>query len=134
MTDNDNLSDDMLWGAGAIAKYLKRTERQVRYFEEKGLLPISRVGRGLVARKSALNDHFKQLESSLSKQARKSCRLPASSRDWWQSWGVQRLCLRLLGRESQRLLSPPPAQRLLPAPRQADANGGTRMTLSSASW
>jgi hypothetical protein len=54
----DQLATDLLWGAKAIASYLGLEERQAFYIAESGCLPIMRVGRKLVASKSALARHF----------------------------------------------------------------------------
>lgn len=49
------LRDDLLIGAAAIARYSGLSERQVYHFIGRGELPVRRLGRLLVARKSELD-------------------------------------------------------------------------------
>jgi hypothetical protein len=58
MAVKDDLADDLLDGAASIANYTGYSERRVRYAEEKGLLPIFRIGSRLTARKSELSQHL----------------------------------------------------------------------------
>ncbi|HCR65612.1 MAG TPA: hypothetical protein DIW38_03745 [Oceanicaulis sp.] len=56
---------DYLWGAKAIAEYLGLSERQVRYAEERGELPIGRSCGKLFASKRLLDGHLEELASGL---------------------------------------------------------------------
>lgn len=60
---------DYLWGAKAIAEYLGLTERQVRYAEERGELPIGRSGGKLFTKKQILDDHLMGLATELNQWA-----------------------------------------------------------------
>ena len=53
-----DLTDDLIWGAEAIGKVIKRRPRQVVYMLEKGLLPAKKVGRLWVSTRSSLERHF----------------------------------------------------------------------------
>jgi hypothetical protein len=53
MTSSDNL-DAPLWGAAAICKYAGLTERQFYHKAERGLLPVSKVGRTFVTTRRRL--------------------------------------------------------------------------------
>jgi hypothetical protein len=57
------LNDDLIWGAGAIAKALNQKPRQVYYQLERGLLPAGRQGDKWVASRRALQEHFARLTS-----------------------------------------------------------------------
>ncbi len=65
-----NLSEDLLVGASEIAQFVfanddKSSRRRVYHLAEKKVLPIHRQpGLGLIARKSALQAHFTQLDKS----------------------------------------------------------------------
>lgn len=52
--DNDNLADDVLKGADAIAAFLGEDKRAVFYQIANGKLPHYRVGQNIRARKSSL--------------------------------------------------------------------------------
>jgi hypothetical protein len=52
MTDAE--LDAPLWGATAISKETRLTERQVYHKAEKGLLPVTKVGRVLVTTRRRL--------------------------------------------------------------------------------
>ena len=55
ITSLDNLKDDMLWGADAVAAFLGRSPRTVFLWVETGRFPYSKLGKGgIVARKSVL--------------------------------------------------------------------------------
>lgn len=54
---------DYLWGAKAIAEHLGLSERQVRYAEERGELPIGRSCGKLFASKRLLDGHLEELAS-----------------------------------------------------------------------
>jgi hypothetical protein len=59
----DTLSDDLLWGAGPIAKDLlgrdtKKNRRKVYHLHQKGLLPTWKEGAEIITRKSLLREHF----------------------------------------------------------------------------
>ena len=51
----NELNEDLLTGAPAIAKYLGWPQRKIYYYAERRQLPIGRVGQTLIARKSELN-------------------------------------------------------------------------------
>jgi|GEM_PF-3979517 len=60
----NNLAEDLLEGANAIAVFLGWTPRQVYNACEKGCLPIHKVpGIGITARKSALLAFFDHLDA-----------------------------------------------------------------------
>jgi hypothetical protein len=54
MTTSDDLADDLLWGCDEIARFIRRTKRQVYHAVSRGHLPVTKVGPILVARKSEL--------------------------------------------------------------------------------
>jgi len=54
-TDN---SLDLLWGADAIAGFIKRTKRQTWHMLERGLLPARKHGKLWTASKADLRAHF----------------------------------------------------------------------------
>lgn len=56
---------DYLWGAKAIAEYLGLTERQVRYAEERGELPIGRSCGRLFASRRILDGYLKGILSGI---------------------------------------------------------------------
>jgi hypothetical protein len=49
---------DLLWGAKAIATFLRTTERKVWYYVECGYLPVKRQGRLITASRSELRKQF----------------------------------------------------------------------------
>jgi hypothetical protein len=52
----NNLPNDILWGCAAIARYIRRSERQTYYLAATGAIPTRKLGpRTLVARKSELD-------------------------------------------------------------------------------
>jgi hypothetical protein len=53
ITEND-AADDMVWGAAAIGKVIRKTERQAFYLLEAGLLPARKIGRQWSASRSRL--------------------------------------------------------------------------------
>jgi hypothetical protein len=55
------LSDDLIWGAEAIAEALNRRVRPVYYQLEKGLIPAGKVGDQWVASRRALQEHFAKI-------------------------------------------------------------------------
>lgn len=62
MTDR-HTPDDFLYGAEAIREFLgKRSTRQIYYLAERGLIPVARLGRELVGRRSRLLAHIDALE------------------------------------------------------------------------
>jgi hypothetical protein len=63
MTKDDQLdhelSDDVLWGADEIARYVKRSKRQVYYLIDKGVLKVRKHSHRIIsARKSELDRTF----------------------------------------------------------------------------
>lgn len=59
----DDLADDLLWGAGPIAKELrgkdtKKNRRWVYHRHQRGLLPTWKEGAEIITRKSLLRQHF----------------------------------------------------------------------------
>ncbi len=63
MQEND-LADDLLEGADAIATFMGWNRRRVYYAAERNLIPIFRVGNRLSARKSTLRRHIGDLEQA----------------------------------------------------------------------
>jgi hypothetical protein len=59
---NENLKDDLLVGAKAIAEDTGLTQRQVFYAAQTKSLPIFRLGTKLAARRSSLRKRIAQLE------------------------------------------------------------------------
>jgi hypothetical protein len=55
------LSDDLLFGAAAIAAFIGRSERAVRHQLDRGTIPHKRMGRLLVGSKSTLRKHFQEV-------------------------------------------------------------------------
>ncbi len=53
MTSHDDL-DRPIWGAENIAKEIGRSTRNVYYMVDRGLLPVSKVGRVLVTTRRRL--------------------------------------------------------------------------------
>jgi hypothetical protein len=56
---NETLASDVLHGVKAMANYIGLEERQVFYAIEAGHLPVSRIGRRIVAFKSVLQRHLR---------------------------------------------------------------------------
>jgi hypothetical protein len=64
---DDPLADDLLLGAGPIAKFLfkeqtTKKKRKVYHLHERGLLPTFHLGAQLAARKSTLRAHIENIE------------------------------------------------------------------------
>lgn len=51
---NDNIADDILKGADAIAEFIGEDRRAVYHAVKKGTIPIFRIGENIRARKSTL--------------------------------------------------------------------------------
>ena len=49
---------DIIWGAKAIGDFIGLNERQVWYLADRGLLPVKRQGRLLIASRSKLREYF----------------------------------------------------------------------------
>jgi hypothetical protein len=59
-----DLADDLLWGAGSIAKALfglnnKKTRRKVYHLHQEDRLPIWKDGPDIISRKSLLDEHYR---------------------------------------------------------------------------
>jgi hypothetical protein len=52
------ISDDLIWGAEAIAETLNQKLRPIYYQLENGLIPAGKIGEKWVASRSALREHF----------------------------------------------------------------------------
>lgn len=61
MAANPTLGDDLLQGAEAIAEYLDIKKRRVFYLVGIGAIPVTRLGRLIVARKSELDRALRAL-------------------------------------------------------------------------
>jgi hypothetical protein len=59
------LSKDLLFGAAPIAKFLGLTERQARHQIDHGQIPVTRMGRLIVASKRVLRRHFSPEEETV---------------------------------------------------------------------
>lgn len=57
-SEHDGEKLDLLWGIKDIATYLGISEREAFYQAERGNLPVTRVGRRIVASKNRLRAHF----------------------------------------------------------------------------
>jgi hypothetical protein len=55
------LTDDLLRGISAIAKFLGETERRTYYLAENRYIPIGKVGITWIASKSALREHYERI-------------------------------------------------------------------------
>jgi hypothetical protein len=66
MTD---LSDDLIWGAEAIAGALNRKVRPVYYQLERGLIPAGKIGDQWVASRQTLREHFAKLTPGVKRSA-----------------------------------------------------------------
>jgi hypothetical protein len=56
ITPEPVLSGDLIWGAQAIADYIKRPVRSVYYLIDRGILPVTKLGpRTIVARASEID-------------------------------------------------------------------------------
>jgi hypothetical protein len=54
--ETDRVTDDLLWGAAAIARYINRDRRAVYYLISKQIIPAKKLGfRTICARKSELD-------------------------------------------------------------------------------
>jgi hypothetical protein len=60
-TPTISLGDDMLYGAGAIAKFLGIARRKAFYLLEQGRIPAGKLDREHVASRTALQAHFAKL-------------------------------------------------------------------------
>jgi hypothetical protein len=54
----ESIADDILRGARAIASFLGEDKRRVFYLAERGIVPIGREGKNLVASKRRLRQHY----------------------------------------------------------------------------
>ncbi|MDV3253689.1 DNA-binding protein [Devosia sp. BK] len=54
MLDTDDISEDLLFGADAIAEFLGTDRRQVYHFHQMQYLPIFRIGSTLCCRRSTI--------------------------------------------------------------------------------
>ena len=54
---HDTITDDILYGSRAIAKFLGCDERKVYYYKRARLLPLGSIGREIIASKKALRQH-----------------------------------------------------------------------------
>ena len=59
--DMDGISLDLVWGVGAIAKLIGRTERQTFHLVQSGQLPAKKVGNRWVAERGKLREFFRQV-------------------------------------------------------------------------
>ena len=66
---NRNLSDDLIWGADAIAKEMGLSRRQAYYMLDRGLLPAGQQGEKWVASRKALMEHFAKITSGMKRSA-----------------------------------------------------------------
>lgn len=64
MSDKPAISDDLIFGADAIARYLGLERRQVYHAHQMEHLPIFRIGSQLVARRSTIEDWMSERERS----------------------------------------------------------------------
>lgn len=58
MQSKDDLANDLVWGAKAIASALGVDTRTGFYLLEKGLVPAKKVGRAWVASRRQLREHL----------------------------------------------------------------------------
>ena len=65
-TDHEDLSDDLLSGAEAIAEFYGWKLRRTYYLLEQGQIPAFKVGKIWCARRSTLTAHIEKLESMAS--------------------------------------------------------------------
>jgi hypothetical protein len=65
----DNIADDRLVGAEAIAKFRGEPIRRARYLIERGAIPFGREGNVIVASKRALLEHWHRLTGGTSEAA-----------------------------------------------------------------
>ena len=63
MSATENLADDLLRGAGAIASFLGTNERRVFYMLERKQIPGFKLGGLWNARKSTLVKYIEELEA-----------------------------------------------------------------------
>ena len=61
--NDNNLAEDLLKGADAIAEYLGMDRRAVYFAVSKSRLPTFRIGTGVFARKSTLLDWISRQEN-----------------------------------------------------------------------
>ncbi|NTA35994.1 helix-turn-helix domain-containing protein [Agrobacterium salinitolerans] len=62
---NDNLKDDILKGADAIAEFIGEDRRAVYHLVKKGSIPTFRLGENIRARKSTLLAWIAQQEAGV---------------------------------------------------------------------
>jgi hypothetical protein len=65
LPEDISLSDDLLRGVKAIARFIGESERRTYYLCERAYLPCGRVGSTLVASKRALRAHFQKITSGV---------------------------------------------------------------------
>jgi hypothetical protein len=59
-TTKNESSDDVLWGAAAIARYIKRSKRQVYFLIQQKRIPVKKIGpKTIVASKSGIDAALK---------------------------------------------------------------------------
>jgi hypothetical protein len=54
---HDTITDDILYGSKAIAKFLGCDQRKIFYYKRTKLLPLGNIGREIIASKKALRQH-----------------------------------------------------------------------------
>lgn len=57
-------TSDLIHGVKRIGQFLELSPRQVQYLHETDRIPTFKIGKIVCARKSALNDHFANLEAA----------------------------------------------------------------------
>ena len=60
----NNLADDLIWGAQQISEEIGKSLRQTTYLIGVGAIPTSRVGKRVVASRARLRAHFEALLSA----------------------------------------------------------------------
>jgi hypothetical protein len=59
----NSLSNDVIWGAAGIARYIGRERNAVYYLIRKGVIPAKKLGaRTIMARKSELDRALSKME------------------------------------------------------------------------
>ncbi|RWD51226.1 MAG: hypothetical protein EOS25_13960 [Mesorhizobium sp.] len=53
---------DLLWGAKAISDFIGLPRHRTHYLIYSGKLPVKRIGKQILASKSAMRAYFKELE------------------------------------------------------------------------
>lgn len=61
VTTDEDLADDLLWGAQAIADFVGIKKRKAMWKIERGLIPARKNGLDLVASKREIIEHFGKL-------------------------------------------------------------------------